>query len=93
MAKHKSAIKRHRQSVERNARNRSVKTRVRTLVKRTRAAIDRKDSETAATRLAEATKALDKAASKGVLKKNAAARRISRLSTQLQRIRSGATAS
>ena len=38
MANHKSAIKRHKQSVKRAARNRTVKTRIKNVVKSVRAA-------------------------------------------------------
>ena len=43
MANHKSAIKRHKQSVKRAARNRTVKTRIKNVVKSVRAAIKADD--------------------------------------------------
>ena len=47
MANHKSAIKRHKQSIKRNARNRAARTRVKNVVKDVRAAIQNNDKESA----------------------------------------------
>ncbi|HEX7125369.1 MAG TPA: 30S ribosomal protein S20 [Thermodesulfobacteriota bacterium] len=79
MANHKSALKRHRQSLRRRARNVSVKSRVRTEVKKVRVALGSNDPAAVAAALASAVPALDKAASKGVLHKRTASRKISRL--------------
>lgn len=79
MANHKSALKRHRQSLKRQARNRTVKTRVKNAVKAVRVAIQAKDMAKAQEALVVANSVLDKAASKGVIHKKNAARRISRL--------------
>ena len=79
MANHKSALKRHRQSLKRRARNVAVKSSLKTTIKKVREAITQKDAEKAQGLLIQTTKALDKAASKGVIHKNNAARRISRL--------------
>lgn len=79
MANHKSALKRHRQSLVRRSRNNAVKTRARHLIRSVRQAIGSKDGTAARERLAEAARALDKAAAKGVLHRNGVARRISRL--------------
>ncbi len=83
MANHKSAVKRHKQSVKRAARNRTVKTRIKNVVKSVRAAIKSDDRENAAQLLSTATSVLDKAASKGVIHWKKAARKISRLSKAL----------
>lgn len=80
MANHKSAVKRHKQSLKRAARNRAVKTRIRNVVKSVRAAIRDKDQVKAAELLVAATSTLDKAAGKGVVHWKKAARKISRLS-------------
>lgn len=80
MANHKSALKRHKQSLKRAARNRAVKTRIRNVVKSVRAAIRDKDQVKAAELLVAATSTLDKAACKGVVHWKKAARKISRLS-------------
>lgn len=86
MAKHPSAIKRHRQSVARRARNQQVKSRIRTLVKKTRSAIEGKEKELATTQLKEVNRALDKAVSKGMLSKNAASRSLARLARAIHRL-------
>ena len=83
MANHKSAVKRHKQSVKRAARNRTVKTRIKNVVKSVRAAIKSDDRENAAQLLSTATSVLDKAASKGVIHWKKAARKLSRLSKAL----------
>ncbi len=79
MANTKSAIKRIRSNERKHKRNRMVITRTRTALTTARASIDEGDATAAreATRLA--IKQLDKAAEKGVIHKNAAARRKSRL--------------
>jgi small subunit ribosomal protein S20 len=74
-----SAEKRNRQAQKRRARNVGVRTGVKGAVKKVREALDKGDGAAAKTALAAAEKALDRAASKGVLHKNAASRRISRL--------------
>ena len=84
MNKHPSAQKRHRQSVKRHARNQSIRSRVRTFVKRVRESIEAKNLEEANTRLRSATRAIDKAVTKGVLHRNTASRKISRLTRAVQ---------
>ena len=84
MANHKSAIKRHRQSLEARNRNRMVKTRIKHSVKAVRLAIENKDAEKAAMELQQFTSVLDKAASQKVVHWRTAARRISRLSKAVQ---------
>ena len=85
MANHKSAIKRHRQSLLARARNRAVKTRVRNVIKAVRVALTAGDSAAAETALLAATKVLDKAATKKVIHWKTAARNISRLSTAVNK--------
>lgn len=85
MANHKSAIKRHRQSLLARARNRAVKTRVRNVIKAVRAAITAGDAAAAETALLSATKVLDKAATKKIIHWKTAARNISRLSTAINK--------
>ena len=81
--RHASAIKRNRQNEKRRERNRTVRSKVRTEVRKVREAVTSKDADAAGTELKLAIKELSKAASKGVLHKNAAARRIGRLSKQV----------
>lgn len=82
MANIRSAQKRARQNVKRRAHNRVQIGGARTAVKKARALIDAGDSG-AADAVATATQILDRAASKGVIHKNNAARRKSRLVTAL----------
>ena len=74
-----SAEKRNRQAQKRRTRNMAVRTGVKTAVKKVRDAIAKGDAAGARQVLQAAEKALGKAASKGVLHKNAASRKISRL--------------
>jgi small subunit ribosomal protein S20 len=86
VANHPSALKRHRQSVKRHARNQIIKTRVRNLVRGVRDAIATGDSAAARTQLVRATRALDRAVVKGVLHRNTASRRIARLTQAVGRL-------
>lgn len=86
MANHKSALKRHRQSLVARARNRSAKTQVKNVIKAVRAAIDQKDAAAAATALKEATAVLDSAASKKIIHWKTAARKVSRLNLAVNKI-------
>jgi small subunit ribosomal protein S20 len=74
-----SAEKRNRQAQKRRTRNVAVRTSVKSAVKKVREAITKGDATGAKALLQAAEKQLDKAASKGVLHRNAASRRISRL--------------
>ena len=84
MANIKSQIKRNRQTVKRQARNKAVRSELRTRTKRAINAIDAgaEDSEDS---LRLAIKRIDKAAAKGVIHKNQAANRKSRLMTRAAR--------
>lgn len=84
MADHKSAIKRHKQSLVRRDRNKAVKTSLRTAAKRVEAAATGTDNDEAASQLKLAIKTFDKAASKGVIHKKTAARTKSRLSKKIK---------
>ncbi len=78
MAHSKSALKRWRQSLDRRERNRSTKSRTRTLLTKAIFAVE-DDATAAENAVREAVAALDRAAQKGVIHKNAAARSKSRL--------------
>jgi small subunit ribosomal protein S20 len=80
----KSQIKRNRQNEKRHQRNKAVRSELRTRVKRARQAIDAGADDAAALTRA-AAKRIDSAASKGVIHRNAAARRKSRLMRRLSR--------
>ncbi len=79
MANTASAEKRNRQAQKRRLRNVQVRTTVKSAVKKVREALAKGDAAGAKQLLGAAERALGKAASKGVLHKNAASRRISRL--------------
>lgn len=79
----KSAIKRVKTSEKRRALNASQKSALRTAVKAAYAAIAGTDAEAAKAALVAATKKLDKAVTKGLIHKNAAARKKSRLAKKL----------
>ena len=83
MANIKSQIKRNRTNEKARLRNKAVKSSLKTAVKKFRTAADAGDTATAATLLADASRSLDKAASKGVIHKNQAANRKSALAKQL----------
>ena len=74
----KSVIKDVKKSRERHARNIAVKSRIKTLVKKARTAVEAGDEQVQQS-ITAATSAIDKAAQKGIIHKNAAARRKSRL--------------
>ncbi|MBG0789333.1 MAG: 30S ribosomal protein S20 [Desulfovibrionaceae bacterium] len=86
MANHKSALKRHRQSLKRRARNRVSKTRIKNTVKAVRLAIEENDAAKAQEALQAATAVLDKAARKKVIHDRQAQRRISRLQAAVNKI-------
>jgi small subunit ribosomal protein S20 len=85
MPNNPSARKRMRQEQKRRAHNRSIKSRVRTYITKARSTIatPAASSDEAAEAVRAAMSELDKAAKKGVLHKNNAARRKSRLMKQL----------
>ncbi|RMD84133.1 MAG: 30S ribosomal protein S20 [Candidatus Dadabacteria bacterium] len=86
MANHPSAEKRYRQARVRRRRNRAVKSRIHTLTRRLRDAIAAADRAQATERLREVSKALAKAAAKGIIHPRTASRRISRLAKKVHQI-------
>ncbi|MCW2814073.1 MAG: ribosomal protein [Nocardioides sp.] len=80
MANIKSQIKRNKQNEKRHERNKAVKTHLKTAIRKFREAAAAGDKEQAITLGRDANKALDKAASKGVIHKNQAANRKSAIS-------------
>lgn len=90
MANIKSQIKRNKQNDKRRLRNRVVRGSARTAVSRARVALNTNASDTKEAVL-EAISALDKAAEKGVIHKNNAARRKSRLMKKLASFASAET--
>jgi small subunit ribosomal protein S20 len=83
LANHKSAIKRIRTSERRRVRNRVFISRARTEVKKARVEIENNDLPASREAVLMALRTLDKAATKGIIHKNNAARRKSRLMKRL----------
>ena len=79
MANIKSAAKRARQNIKRREHNHYYRATARTYIKKVRKQIERNELEEAAETVQAASKALDKAAQKGIIHRNNAARRKSRL--------------
>jgi small subunit ribosomal protein S20 len=86
VANHKSAEKRNRQNKIRNARNTHIRSTMRSYVKKLRTAIAEGDMETAKTVLEKAVPYIDKAATKGVIHKATASRKIGRLTKLVSNI-------
>lgn len=86
MANHKSAWKRIRQNKIRRQQNRTRRARVRTFVRNVLESVNENNKEAAQARLIEATHEISRACSKGVLKKNTASRKISRLTKNVNKI-------
>jgi len=79
VANHKSALKRMRQNAVRNARNTHIRSTMRSYVKMVREAAAAGDQEAAKAALVKTIPLIDKASTKGVIHKNTASRKISRL--------------
>jgi len=77
--KQSSAEKRHRQSEERRLRNKAVKSAVRTSAKKFVMLAHKSERDSAEAALRDMIKKIDTAAGKGIIKKNAAARKKSRM--------------
>ena len=84
MANHKSAQKRIRSNARRAERNRSRVSRIRSFVKKVETAIDGGDKAAAAAAFKEAQPELHRGITKGVIRRNTAARKISRLSARIK---------
>jgi small subunit ribosomal protein S20 len=79
LAVNSSAAKRYRQSEERRIRNKAVKSAVRTSAKKFVVLAQKKDVKEAEAALLDMIKKIDTAANKGIIKKNAASRKKSRM--------------
>jgi len=86
MANHKSSVKRIRQTITKTERNRFYRTRLKNIVKDVRSAIDAGNKEEAAAALKVANQQIHKFVSKGILKKETASRKVSRLHTAVNAI-------
>ncbi|MEW5980957.1 MAG: 30S ribosomal protein S20 [Acidobacteriota bacterium] len=85
MASHASALKAHRQNVERRERNRQLRSRLRNALRATREAMDHGDDKTAQDQLKVTASLIDRMVAKGVVHKNAASRYKSRLHARVGR--------
>jgi small subunit ribosomal protein S20 len=82
----KSAAKEHRKNIKRRVFNNNIEVHIQDLIKKSQKAIETKNVK-AAELVKLAMKALDKAAQKGVIKKNTAARKKSRLNLRLNKMK------
>ncbi|HEX9605398.1 MAG TPA: 30S ribosomal protein S20 [Myxococcales bacterium] len=85
MANTKSAEKQNRQAIRHRARNQAITSALRTQVRKLREALTAGDAARTKAELTEAVRAISKAASKGVIHKAQASRRIARLSKAASR--------
>jgi small subunit ribosomal protein S20 len=92
MANIKSQIKRNRQNEKRRVRNKSVKSELKTRIKRADAGAESGAPETAED-VRRAVKALDMAAAKGIIHKNQAANRKSKLAKRVAKAGAGSSSS
>jgi len=83
LANHKSAIKRARQNEEQRVRNRSRKTRMKNAIRKLEETIGSKATDTVAEDLKAAISVIEKTAAKGVIHRNTASRKISRLTRRV----------
>jgi small subunit ribosomal protein S20 len=79
LANTRSAEKRNRQTQKRRARNQGVRTRVKSAVKKVRETLERGEVAAAQEAFKTAARVIDQASSKGVVHRNTASRKISRL--------------
>ncbi len=86
MANHKSALKRARQSEVKRIRNKGYKTRVKKAVKEVRIALADDSVDQAKKSFVKTVSIIQKAASKGVIHRKQASRKISRLATQINQL-------
>ena len=86
MANHKSALKAHRQNVNRREQNRQARTRLRSALKSIRATLDAGDAAAAKTELRSAVSLIDKMAGKGLIHDNTAGRYKSRLTRHVAKL-------
>ena len=83
MANIASQVKRNRQALVRNERNKATRSALKTSLKKFRTAVEAGDAALAAETFQAAAKDLDKAASKGVVHANFAANHKSRMAKRL----------
>jgi small subunit ribosomal protein S20 len=87
-----STLKRARQAEKQNIRNKAVRSSIKTIVKKVESAIASGNKEDAGKSLIDAVKTITKAISKGVIHKNTASRKISRLTRKVNTLFKAAAA-
>lgn len=88
MANIKSQLKRIKTNEKARLRNKSVKSSLKTAIRKYREAADAGDAAAATTLMRDASRALDKAASKGVIHANQAANRKSAMAKRVAQLSS-----
>lgn len=78
-----STLKRVRQAEKHRLRNQSVETKIKTYITKLEAALPSKDKDSINKALNEAVKVISSAASKGIIHKNTASRKISRITKKV----------
>jgi small subunit ribosomal protein S20 len=86
VANHPQAKKRTRQRIKRTARNRHFRTTMRSAVKQLRALVSEGNLDSSKAALGVSIKLLDKAVTKGILRRKTASRTISRLTVAVSKI-------
>jgi small subunit ribosomal protein S20 len=84
LANHKDAVKRNNQNIKARLRNRHYRSMMRNRIKAVRAAVESGDIPGAQTAFRDATSIIHRVAGKGIIHRNQAARRISRLNKMVK---------
>jgi len=87
VAHHADALKRNRQNAKRRARNRHYRATMRTEIKRVRALVDAGDHDAASAALPGAVSVIQRLASKNIIHKKNAARRVARLYAAVNKLK------
>jgi small subunit ribosomal protein S20 len=90
--KNLSAIKRDRQSEKRNERNKTERTKIKSVIKAVDASVKNSEKDASASALMKAIKTISSASSKGIIHKNNASRKISRLTRKVNALSKAAEA-
>jgi small subunit ribosomal protein S20 len=90
--KNLSAIKRDRQAEKRNERNRTERTKIKGVIKTVEASVKAGEKDLSTSALQKAIKAINSSKSKGIIHKNNASRKISRLTRKVNSLSKAAEA-
>ena len=91
MANHKSALKRIRRNERRQLVNHARLSRIRTFIKKVEGAIESKDPEAAGAALRAAQPEIQRGVARGVLHRNTAGRKLSRLARRVKALSAHST--